>query len=295
MKTSLFVVLCALLWCASAEVQAGVHFPKEKDLKAYSTACGGGVTDQEHRTVARAVKDWKSDSAANVDTESAHHSLATVMEQVTSSEGGNNLYKKYIACVQYLIDKYLDVNNPIPEPVNPWSDVAGFLSIGATYGSIRTGSGPTRTNDNQPIGLARLGYWFNNHIAFGLEASYWQRKDVMAATGLPFRTSASTAVLPLYIHFGRRFPFTMYFGAGRGWESNEFLVPGANGPAQQRVMIRDVGPALVAGAGFEFAWTQHVSVSVLARGIRTKINTLPNTAARPERDVLSAGVAFSMH
>jgi opacity protein-like surface antigen len=159
---------------------------------------------------------------------------------------------------------------------------------------IKTGTGESATNDNQPIGLARVGLWFNEHVAVGLEGSYWQRKTQLMEVGQPTRTVASTATVPLYLHFGRRFPFMMYAGIGRGWESNEYLVLDSSG-TKQRMTKGDSGLAWVAGAGFEYAWTQHVSVTVLARAIRTRIDSAPHVGEKRERDVLSFGVVLSRH
>lgn len=311
MRAVLWALCCIVVCVASTVVEAKVRFPKEKDLRGIRTSCGGGNTEQVRMRANQLVRKLKSDVTAQIDVENARRQLVAiveVMEQSPPNETTRDLYKQYLSCVVGLIDKFLVVNNLPREPVNPGSGVDGFLSLGATYGSIRTVTGTdSYTNDNQPIALARVGWWFNEHIAFGLEGSYWQRKTDLsevntewAQSGQPFRTTAATATVPLYLHLGRRFPLIVYFGAGRGWETNEYVGLNSSGAIQQRVTHRDSGRAFVAGAGFEFAWTENVSVTVLARGIRTEIESSPPPGSnggrvKPERDALSLGVALSWH
>ncbi len=206
-----------------------------------------------------------------------------------------------------LIEKYLARANAPREPIDPGNEVDGFMTLGVTYGSIRTDDHQVLTNDNRMIGLARVGWWFNNHIAVGLEGSYWQAEAKRAefngqrvSLTQPLRNTAGTATLPLYIHFGRRFPLVLYAGAGIGWESNDVAVFRADGAMLARDTRKDSGLALVAGAGFEFSTGPSSSVSILARGIRTTIDSpsvsiIGQNEKRPPRDVLSFGVALSFH
>jgi opacity protein-like surface antigen len=312
MKFIPYVVSFVVAACASASVEAArVNFPTENDLLGIRNTCGGGEARQVKKQVDRILKEIKSDPSARTSTESARRQIAAVMEKIPEGDGGGGFYSEYLACVLRMVDTFVENNNTTkdtkrpPVTVNPGSRVDGFLSLGATYGSIRTGSGDSLTNDNQPIGLVRVGWWFNKYIAFGLEGSYWQRKmDTIEVSnfgelGQPFRTVESTATLPLYLHFGDRFPFTVYVGTGRGWESNEYMALAADGVTRQRHTNRDSGRAWVAGAGFEYAWTPDVSVSILVRGIRTRIQSAPTgfggENSKPQRDVLSFGVALSFH
>jgi hypothetical protein len=301
------LIIPALLFAAfvfdSSGAMARVQFPSEQDLNTFSKTCGGGRVEVFERKVTREFRGLRSNPKANISLESAQRNVAAVMEKVTPDANGNEMYEKYLRCVREFVDKFLVSNNVPHQPVNPGSDVDGFISIGATYGSIRQGF----TNDNQLIWLARVGWWFNEHLAFGLEGTFWQVKSQtlslngqLVQAGQPLRQTGSTATLPLYVHFGRRFPLVLCAGAGLGWESYDYLLLDGNGVVEGKLTNRDSGLAVMVGAGFEFAWTPHTTLSVLARGTRTNIDVPSTTATdsigrKAKQTVLSLGVALSFH
>jgi hypothetical protein len=266
MKLALLMLLCAALYCFSSPAEARVRFPKEKDFNQFRKVCAGGEVAAVRHRVDEALKEWKSDVSATKSVESARSNLGAVMEKITPDAGGNALYEKYVSCVRNLVENFLIRKNPARGPVNPGSGVDGFLTLGVTYGSIRTGDDDLFTNDNRMIGLARVGWWFNEHIAVGLEGSYWQAEAKSMEIG------------------GQRI---------------QHMTLGQHGAMGERLTNKDSGIAFVAGAGFEFAWTPNVSVSILARGIRTEIEAPPEVVGgervRQDRDVLSVGVALSFH
>ena len=264
-------------------------------------------TERAERTVDERLQKVESDPAARANLSSARRDVAAVMEKVTPDSSGNVFYVEYLGCILRLVDKFLVSENTPHRPVNPGSDVDGFVSAGVAYGSVRTDSGQGVTNDNQLIWVVRVGWWFNDHLAFGLEGNYWQAKTntlnsngELIQTGQPLRQMGATAVLPIYVHFGRRFPLVLCAGGGLGWESYDYLLLDSKTGMQGRLTNRDSGLALMAGAGFEFAWARHTTLSVLARGTRVTIDSLSSADAQSDNKksklmVYSLGVALSFH
>jgi len=300
----------ALLYCAlvlaSATAAAEIEFPKEKDFEHFLSLCGGGIAESDQLKADKKVHKWKSDSESSTNLDSVRSNLAAVMEKVTSDENGSAMYKAYLGCVTRMVDRFL-ISKNTHEPVNPGNGVDGFLSLGAAYGAIRTDAGHAVANDNQMIWMVRVGYWFNEHIALGLEGTWWQAKTQtlnlngqLIQAGQPLRQTVGTATFPLYVHFGRRFPLVLCAGAGLGWESYDYLLLDSNGAVEGKLTNRDSGLAIMVGAGFEFAWTAHTSVSVLARGTRMNIDApttaaADSTASKARQTVLSLGVALAFH
>lgn len=311
-----YLALLLLLLCAMPVTQAAVKFPDKDDLREFRTTCGAGKlesiesasdTERAERLVGERLEEVKASSTARSNLSSVRRDMAAVMEKVTPDANGNVFYVEYLGCILRLVDTFLVSKNLPHSPVNPGGDVDGFVSAGVAYGSVRTDSGQGITNDNQLIWVARVGWWLNDHLAFGLEGNYWHTRTntlnsngELIQTGQPLRQMAATAILPIYVHFGRRFPLVLCAGAGMGWESYDYLLLDSKTGTQGRLTNRDSGLALMAGAGFEFAWTPHTTLSVLARGTRTTIDSLSSTEPGTDNTkarlvVYSLGLALSFH
>ena len=307
MRNVVLALLCCTLALASATASAEIQFPKEKDFNNFLKLCGGGATESKTLKAREQMHEWKSNSESSTNLESVRSNLAAVMDKVTPDAEGTAKYKMYLGCVTTKVDQFLAYKNLPRRAVNPGSDVDGFLSLGAAYGSIRTDAGQAVTNDNQVVWIARVGYWFNPHIALGLEGTWWQAKTQtlslngqLIQAGQPLRQTVGTATFPLYVHFGSRFPLVLCAGAGLGWESYDYLLLDSNGAVEGKLTNKDSGLAIMVGAGFEFAWTPHTTISVLARGTRMNIDAPTTTAAnsiatKARQTVLSLGVALSFH
>lgn len=195
---------------------------------------------------------------------------------------------------------------PAKSDVSPVA--GGFLTLGAMYGSVRTDIDGVVNTENRPVGLARLGYRFGDHFSIALEGSYWKSKNRtvelpdgrQVSLNRALTDDGSAVALPLYFKLSDSFPLVLYAGVGMGWESHEIVQMSSTGREVARQRVSGSGRAIIAGAGFEFRTGPSSSLSLVARGVRSRMSSLSSNNPgdpdhQPERTVLSVGAAWSLY
>lgn len=137
------------LLVAMTPVMADVKYPTDEELQSIQRTCAGGDVESIDANLKAELARWKLMVGGAVGITAAKRNLGALMEKVTASAPGNQLYATYVRCVHGLVEMRLMKSNPETPPAakpavksppqSPASSIGGSVLHGANSGTVLHG------------------------------------------------------------------------------------------------------------------------------------------------------------
>jgi hypothetical protein len=143
-------------------VAAEVRYPTDEELQGIRKTCAGGDVESADANISAALTRWKLMPGAAAGVSAAKSNLGALMDKVTASAAGNQLYETYVRCVHGLVEMHLVKANPPPaakpavkpapaSPVKPTQNPAPRNGGDTTVHSSNSGTVINNSGSNNSV------------------------------------------------------------------------------------------------------------------------------------------------